>query len=243
MRIAVVSDVHSNLVALEAVLRHAEVHGAIDGVWSLGDVVGYGPEPAGVIAELRRRGAVSVAGNHDLAACGAMGVEEFNPVAAEAALWTKDQLGTDEQSYLRNLPLVWSGDGMTLVHGSLRAPEWEYLLEAEQARAHFALQLTPYSLIGHSHLQFWCEETIDGPSFIRAAEGDCIELGNVRLIMNPGSVGQPRDGDPRAGYVLYDEGAATITWHRVEYDIVATQRRMREAGLPHWLVERLALGK
>jgi len=244
MRTVVVSDVHANLAALEAVLRHAEEGGAVDGVWCAGDIVGYGPEPGGVIELLRRRGVVAVAGNHDRAACGLMGVEEFNPSAAEAALWTRDQLRTEERDFLASLPLTRVEGGFTLVHGSLRSPVWEYLLSAEQADAHFALQATPYGLIGHSHLPFWVEERPGrGPEFFAAGDGTRVELGDARLIFNPGGAGQPRDGDPRAPYAVYDDGEETVTWHRAEYDIAATQQKMRAAGLDAWLIERLAIGK
>ena len=256
MRIAIVSDVHSNLAGLRAVLRDAEANGATDAVWCLGDIVGYAAEPSETIAELRARPLVSVAGNHDLAATGLMGVDEFNPVAAAAALWTAEQLSETERAFLADLPLtlVLGGPdvptaadrprGFTLVHGSLREPVWEYLLDAEQAAAHFALQMTPYGLVGHSHLLFWVEERADGtPAFHRADDGTTIRLGDTRLIINPGSAGQPRDGDPRVSYVLYDEAAAMMTWHRVAYDIAATQAAIRAAGLPPFLAERLATGR
>ncbi len=244
MRIAIVSDVHSNLEGLQAVLRHAEAGGPVDGVWCLGDIVGYGPEPSAVLAELRRRALVAVAGNHDLAACGRMGVEEFNRTAAEAAVWSGEQLSEAERGYLRALPLTAVSGAFTLVHGSLRHPEWEYLLSSEQALAQFELQQTAYSLVGHSHLPFWVEEEAGrSPEFRRAGDGTRLELGERRLIINPGSCGQPRDGDPRASYVLYDDGAATVTWHRIEYDIAETQRKMERAGLDAWLAERLAVGR
>lgn len=244
MRIAIVSDVHSNLEGLQAVLRHAGAGGPVDGVWCLGDIVGYGPEPSAVLAELRRRELVAVAGNHDLAACGRMGVEEFNRAAAEAAIWSGEQLSDAERGYLRDLPLTAVSGAFTLVHGSLRHPEWEYLLSGEQALAQFELQGTPYSLVGHSHLPFWVEEDAGrSPAFQRAGDGTRLELGEQRLIVNPGSCGQPRDGDPRASYVLYDDGAATITWRRVEYDIAETQRKMERAGLDTWLSERLTVGR
>jgi diadenosine tetraphosphatase ApaH/serine/threonine PP2A family protein phosphatase len=244
MRIAILSDVHSNLAALQAVLRHAETDAALDGVWCLGDIVGYGAEPSETIAALRARPLTAVSGNHDLAAIGAIDVDEFNPVAAEAALWTAEQLSDDERAFLGSLPPTVIAGEFTLVHGSLRAPEWEYLLDAEAADAHFALQTTPYGLVGHSHLQFWVEDRDGGaPTFHRATDGARLQLGDRRLIINPGSAGQPRDGDPRVGYVLYDEAAATVTWHRVAYDIAATQKKILGVGLPEFLAERLAAGR
>jgi len=242
VRIAIVSDVHSNLPAFESVMRAAERRGAVDAVWSLGDLVGYGPQPGECIALLRRYQHVSVAGNHDLAACGRMGTEEFNAAAAVAAQWTQERLSPQERSYLEELPATATEGAFTLVHGSLREPVWEYLLSGEQALVQFELQSTPYSAVGHSHLPFVCREEPGGMPRLRpAADGEAVELGDERLIVNPGSVGQPRDGDPRAGYALLED--ATLTFHRVEYDIEATQRAMDEADLPVWLIERLSVGR
>jgi diadenosine tetraphosphatase ApaH/serine/threonine PP2A family protein phosphatase len=244
MRIAIVSDVHANIEGLTAALRHAENAGALDEVWCLGDIVGYGPQPGAVIAELRARPLTAVAGNHDRAATGLMDVDEFNPAAASAVRWTRHQLTPGEQAFLAGLPLTGVTGDFTLAHGSLRDPVWEYLLTPEQADAQFARQTTPYSLVGHSHLPFWFEELPGrGPVLQRAAAGATVQLGERRLIINPGSTGQPRDGDPRASYALYDSAAATVTWHRVEYDVAATQRKMRDARLDAWLIERLAVGR
>jgi diadenosine tetraphosphatase ApaH/serine/threonine PP2A family protein phosphatase len=257
MRIAIVSDVHANLFAFEAVLRHAEADGPIDVLWSLGDVVGYGPNPNECIAQLRTYEHLAVVGNHDLVACGLMGSEEFNDIAASAAHWTATRLTAESREYLARLPKVVTKGEFTLVHGSLRFPEWEYLLSGEQALVQFELQNTAYSIVGHSHLAFLCGqrlESADGPPLskarpspptvlVPAGDGERVELGSERLILNPGSVGQPRDGDPRAGYALYDQEARTMTWHRVEYDIAATQEAIERAGLPRWLSQRLSLGR
>jgi diadenosine tetraphosphatase ApaH/serine/threonine PP2A family protein phosphatase len=241
VRIAIISDVHSNLEALTAVLRDAEARGAA-AVWCTGDIVGYGPDPSEVLTELRLRDAVMVAGNHDLAACGKMGVEDFNAVAAEAALWTRRTLTDHEGGFLASLPLTRERGDFTMVHGTLRYPEWEYLLRPEQAAAQFELQPTPYSIVGHTHLPMVVHENGGRPLMLRAELETPVELGDERLILNPGGVGQPRDRDPRAPYMLYDEEAATITLHRVPYDIAATQRKIRAAGLPEWLAVRLADG-
>jgi diadenosine tetraphosphatase ApaH/serine/threonine PP2A family protein phosphatase len=243
MRIAIVSDVHSNLEALDAVLRHADASGGLDEVWCLGDIVGYGADPAGVIAALRDRDAVAVAGNHDRAACGLLSLDEFNPYAAAAVRWTSEQLARGDIDYLSSLPLTRTSGEFTLVHGSLRSPEWEYLLEPDQAEAHFALQTTRYSAIGHSHLVFHVEECAPRALFAAHRDGDMVALGEERLILNPGSVGQPRDADARASYILYDRDAAFVTFRRVEYDIRATQRKMCDAGLDQWLIDRLAVGR
>jgi diadenosine tetraphosphatase ApaH/serine/threonine PP2A family protein phosphatase len=244
MRTVIVADVHANLVAFEAVLAHAASGGRIDAIWCLGDTVGYGPRPNECLALLRGHEHRAVAGNHDLAACERMDTHEFNEAAAEAAHSTARQLSDTQRSYLRELPLTACEGEFTLVHGSLRWPEWEYLLSSEQAQGHFELQRTPYSLVGHSHLPFVCEEQPAAPPVLRpASDGERVALGERRLILNPGSAGQPRDGDPRVSYALYDGDARSVTFHRVDYDIAATQRVMEAAGLPAWLSERLALGR
>jgi diadenosine tetraphosphatase ApaH/serine/threonine PP2A family protein phosphatase len=241
--IAILSDIHSNLDALDAVLRHAEARGQLDGIWCLGDIVGYGAEPSGVIARLRSYPLTAVAGNHDLVARGSMDTAEFNPIAAEAALWTKDTITDADRDFLAGLPLTTIAAGrFTLVHGSLAHPEWEYLLSGEQALVQFSMQTTPYSIVGHSHLQFAVEEAPD-PLFEAMFDGDTVDLTGARLILNPGSAGQPRDHDPRAAYVEYDEAAAVVRFHRVEYDIAAAQRKIVAAGLDPWLAERLATGR
>src|SRR3990172_7681739 len=244
MRVAIVSDIHSNLPAFEAVLLHAESGGRVEALWCLGDIVGYGPPPNECIAQLRRYEHRAVAGNHDLAACGRMWTEEFNEAAARAVDWTAEQLSHASRAYLEELPMVVSEGDFTLVHGSLRWPEWEYLLSSEQAQAHLELQQTPYGLVGHSHLPFVCREQKGSPPTLRpATDGERVELGDQRLILNPGGVGQPRDGDPRAAYALYDGDARVVTYHRVEYDIAVTQQAMEAAGLPRWLIERLSYGR
>ena len=244
MRVAIVSDIHSNLAAFRAVLDHATAAGRVDAVWCLWDIVGYGPQPNECIALLRAHDHLTVAGNHDLAACGRMGVEDFNEAAASAALWTAGQLLDEALRYLRDLPPVVTDGDFTMVHGSLRWPEWEYLLTSEQAQAHFELQTTPYGLVGHSHLPFVFREQPETPPVLTpAGDGARVELTTERLIINAGSVGQPRDGDPRAGYALYDSEGQSVTHHRVDYDIAATQQAMEAAGLSRWLIERLSYGR
>jgi predicted phosphodiesterase len=244
VRVAIVSDIHSNLAAFRAILEHAASGGTVDAIWCLGDIVGYGPQPNECIALLRGHEHLAVAGNHDLAACGRMGVEEFNEAAASVALWTGEQLSKAARTYLRDLPPVVTDGDFTMVHGSLRWPEWEYLLTSEQAQSHFELQITPYGLVGHSHLPFVFREQPDVPPALTTADnGERTELGAERLIINPGSVGQPRDGDPRAGYALYDSQDRSVTHHRIEYDIAATQQAMEAARLPRWLIERLSYGR
>ena len=244
MRIAIVSDIHANLAAFRSVLADAEAGGSLDALWCLGDTVGYGPQPNECIQTLRSYKNVTIAGNHDLASCGKMPTDDFNEAAATAAKWTESELSDSSRDYLMDLPMVVEEGDFTLVHGSLRWPEWEYLPSSEQAQAQFELQKTRVSLVGHTHLSAVCREDVAMPSAPRTAEeGVRVELTEERMIINPGGVGQPRDGDPRASYALYDSKAATITFARVEYDIPETQAAMQQAGLPLWLIERLAYGK
>jgi len=243
VRIAITSDIHANLVALEAVLEHA---GRIDAIWNMGDCVGYGPQPGECIARLRESGAVWVAGNHERAATGAISTDDFNPAAAAAAQWTANRLSDDEKAFLDALLEVERQSDFTLVHGTLRWPIWEYLVDFETARAHLSLQQTPFGFVGHTHIPMQVTELPDdrqGCELHRLADGDVVELGESHLVLNPGSVGQPRDGDKRASYGLLDTDARTFTLHRVEYDIADTQKLMEEADLPNWLIERLAIGR
>ena len=246
-RTLIVSDVHANLAALEAAIRDAESGGPIDAVWSLGDCVGYGPQPAECIARLRGHAASMVAGNHERAATGAIGTEDFNPDAAAAAEWTKARLSTEDKAFLDAMAEVERQDSFTLVHGTLRWPIWEYLFSPEAAIGHLALQETPFGLVGHTHVPMLVVEdrtSFDGCQLFRLADGEKVDLDpNIRMVVNPGSVGQPRDGDPRASYAIYDTEANSITLHRVEYAIDATQKLMAEAGLPRWLIERLSAGR
>ena len=243
MRIAITSDIHANFAALEAVFEHA---GPVDAIWNMGDAVGYGPQPRECMARLREAGAVWVAGNHERAATGAISTEEFNPAAAVAAQWTANRLADDERAFLDALPEIKIETDFTMVHGSLRWPIWEYLADFEAARGHLSLQQTPFGFVGHTHIPMQVTELPDdsqGCQLHRLADGDVVELGESRLVLNPGSVGQPRDGDKRASYGVLDTGAQTFTLHRVDYDIAATQKLMEEADLPNWLIERLAIGR
>jgi diadenosine tetraphosphatase ApaH/serine/threonine PP2A family protein phosphatase len=244
MRIVIVADMHSNLEAFEAVLAHAAAGGPIDRLWCLGDVVGYAADPGACVALLRRYPHAAVVGNHDLAAIGGLGTGDFNPVAARAAVWTGEHLTAEEHRYLSSLPFVVVEDDFTLVHGSLRWPEWEYLVSPDAAEEHLRLQDTPYGLVGHSLVPFVAmEHEGSSPAMTPLEDGDVVELGDSRLVVNPGGVGQPRDGDPRASYAVYDGEARTLTLHRVEYDLETAQRKIREAGLPSYLAERLAHGR
>ena len=188
-----------------------------------------------------------VAGNHERAATGAIGTEDFNSDAAAAAEWTKTRISTEEKEFLDALAEVEHQDSFTLVHGTLRWPIWEYLYSPEAALGHLALQETPFGLVGHTHVPMLVVEdrtSFDGCQLFRLADGERVDLDpNMRIVLNPGSVGQPRDGDPRASYAVYDSEGMTITLHRVEYAIEATQKLMAEEGLPRWLIERLSNGR
>ena len=242
VRALVVSDVHSNLEALDAVVADAAVRGGFDQVWCLGDAVGYGPDPGPCLALLRSYDLLAVAGNHDFAAVGKRTIADFNGAARAAAVWTINELSTEQSEFLAALPLTETREPFTLVHGSLRGPIDEYLLNAEAALATLELLQVRFCLVGHSHLPFICAENGGVPQFNQFVEDEVFPLGHERLIINPGSVGQPRDRDPRSSYAIYDESMQTIERHRVEYDIARTQDKMRSAGLPEYLIDRLDHG-
>ena len=240
MRIAVLSDIHSNLPALEAVLAAL---GEVDAWWHLGDVVGYGPHPDEVVGRLREIKAVGVRGNHDAATLGGLEIEWFNPDARRAIEWTAGRISPATRSWLEALPERLELDEMTLVHGSARDPIAEYVTSTRSARASFSAFTTPYLLHGHTHVPVAWR---DGGGEIEALgprHGSELPLDERRLLLNPGSVGQPRDGDPRASALVLDTEARRVTWHRVRYPIAAVQDDIRAAGLPGWLADRLEWGQ
>lgn len=243
MRHAILADIHSNLAAFEAVLNDAEGRGGFDKIWCLGDVVGYGPDPHDCIERLRQFESVCIAGNHDWAAIGKMDTSEFNPVAAAAAHWTAEQLTAEDKDYLQKLPLTLHENGFTLAHGSPREPIWEYLLSTEAAQDNFTYFETAYCLVGHSHVPLIFELVADKAVYRKFKEGAALKLKDKRMIINPGGVGQPRDGDPRASYAIYDSEAQAVHHYRVEYNIPATQKKMAERGLPSPLIWRLSVGR
>jgi predicted phosphodiesterase len=242
MRIAVISDIHSNLRALEAVLGAV---GEVDAIWHLGDIVGYGPEPQAVVERLRAVGATGVRGNHDDAGGGGSSIEFFNPDGVRAMEWTRANIDEETRLYLAGLPERRVPDGLdfTLAHGSPTDPIWEYLDSPEAAQANLAAFGTPYCLVGHTHVPRVFRES-RGRMKMSAVDGETIlELDGRRMILNPGSVGQPRDGDPRSSYMLIDTAAGHAAWHRVEYDVAATQAAIVAAGLPLHLARRLSSGR
>jgi len=239
MRIALLSDIHSNLNALDAVLAAA---GAVDAIWHLGDVVGYGPDPDGVVARLQERGAVGVKGNHDSAACGGPEIDWFNPDARRAMEWTRAMISDETRAWLSALPERRIEAGCELVHGSPREPLWEYVTSSGVARDNLAVLQTDIGLHGHTHLPVAWLEDGDRIELLRARGKQRLELSGRRALLNPGSVGQPRDGNPAAAFAILDLDAPAIEWRRVDYDIAAVQAAMRAAGLPGALAARLAAG-
>ena len=241
MRIAVISDIHSNLHALEAVLSDIDA-AAPDEIWCLGDVVGYGPKPNECADIVRERAAVVLVGNHDLAAIGLLDTSDFGPLAAESARWTGRTLGEEQAAWLRTLKPAATRAGLELYHGSARDPVWEYVLSEEVARENLEITSAPIVLVGHSHLALalsWDGERLDGGL---APGGTELDTSAARWLINPGSVGQPRDSDAHAAWLLIDIEAARAAFRRVPYPIDQTQAEMRAAGLPEDLATRLSRG-
>jgi diadenosine tetraphosphatase ApaH/serine/threonine PP2A family protein phosphatase len=241
MRIAVISDIHGNLHALEAVLADIDRHRP-DELWCLGDVVGYGPRPNECVALTRERSTVALCGNHDLAVIGTLDISDFSGDAAAAVRWTQDVLSSDARAWLGSLLPAAERSGAELFHGSPRDPVWDYVLSEEVARVCLLETEAPLVLVGHSHVALalaWDGETIEGGL---APEGTEAELGPRRWLLNPGSVGQPRDGDPRAAWLELDLPSGQARFDRVPYDIARTQAEIRERVLPEALAERLSHG-
>ena len=241
MRVAVLSDVHSNLHALEAVLGEVDA-GGFDAIWFLGDLVGYGPRPNECVALLQERAAICLAGNHDLVVLGKIPIEAFAGEAAAAAAWTQTVLGETARAFLDSLRPQAQAPGADLFHGSPRDPVWDYVLSQETAWWSFQATSAPLVLVGHSHvaLQLWESDGEAGGD--QAPAGTTVELAGARRLLNPGSVGQPRDGDRRAAWLEIDNATARATFRRTEYPVEQTQAEMREAGLPEALAVRLAHG-
>jgi predicted phosphodiesterase len=244
MLIAVLSDIHSNLRALEAVLASI---GSADAIWQLGDVVGYGPDPDAVVTRLKEAGAIGVRGNHDAAAVGDLSIEDFNPDGRLALEWTRFRLSHESRAYLAALPevLVPEGFDFTLAHGSPRDPIWEYLTTTWAAHENLSAFATTYCLVGHTHVPLVLRERRERRGHIQSLTVDPesrLRVDDRRAILNPGGVGQPRDGDARASYMLIDTDAGYFTWQRVSYDIEATQAAMLRVGLPARLARRLSFG-
>ncbi|HYN88045.1 MAG TPA: metallophosphoesterase family protein [Ardenticatenaceae bacterium] len=249
MRYLIISDIHANLVALETVLADAELS-TIDEIWCLGDVVGYGPNPNECVARVRELATERcLVGNHDYAALDRIDISDFNPEARRAVMWTREQLTPESAAFLEKLPgrMDSVAEHFTLAHASPRHPIWEYILSPAVAAENFPAFPTQFCLVGHTHqpvifsqdaqsgLVEMLQPVFDTPIAIAEANG-------VRLIINPGSVGQPRDGDPRASYAIYDDEMGALMYRRVPYNIAETQARMAAHKLPERLIARLDYG-
>jgi diadenosine tetraphosphatase ApaH/serine/threonine PP2A family protein phosphatase len=243
MRVLVISDIHSNLEALNSILADAERFGGFESVWALGDLVGYGPDPGACIDLVRQLPLLALAGNHDLAAVGKIGAEEFNSNAAAAVRWTSSRLGPEQRAWLASLPSTTTQAEYTLAHGSLHDPVWHYLYSPLDAALHFRYQSTIYGLVGHTHVPQMFFDTQSFPTQQLLSDRETLVLDHRRCVINPGSVGQPRDSDPRAAYALLDTEMRRLDFHRVDYDIAATQAKIRASGLPAYLAERLSYGR
>ncbi len=242
MRVLVISDIHANYTALLAVLKDA---GQVDETWCLGDLIGYGPDPNAVVEEIRGiPNLTSMLGNHDVAVIGRMPFESFNGDARRSLLYHEKVLTADNMDFLRTLPSNTKvHQDVTLAHGSPRDPIWEYILNALSARLNFDHFNTPWCFVGHSHIQFMfaLNEKTDRVTIEQTKPDKPVKLGR-KLILNPGSVGQPRDRDPRAAYAIYDSEARTWTPRRVMYNIPEVQDRIRSLGLPEKHAARLTEG-
>jgi predicted phosphodiesterase len=238
MRVGVVSDIHANLVALEAVLADM---GPVDALWVCGDTVGYGPDPSDVLALLVERKATMVAGNHDRAVARGEDLDLFNPPAAVAAKMHQQWLSAAERDMLAALPRTLEASDVTLCHGSLRDPLWEYVTNPKSAAASLALAKTSHCCAGHTHVPSLFRAAPEGARPGRVGYDTTYPLA-PRAFLNPGSVGQPRDGDPRAAYAVLDLALGSVTFHRSTYRVHETQRRIRERGLPSIFADRLDFG-
>jgi predicted phosphodiesterase len=251
VRILLLSDIHANLEALDACLAAAPAH---DLVLNLGDIVGYGASPNEVAVRSRELGKVFVRGNHDKAATGLMDLEDFNPMAAAAAMWTRDQLTSENLEWLRGLPQgpasVTQVPDVQIVHGSPN-DEDEYVVSLGDALAPLIALAVRLTFFGHTHLQggFFASATAaDGfrPEYRTVGQAESVPLqlkADTRYLINPGSVGQPRDGDWRAAFALFDSDTQIVHFHRTPYNLKSSQDRINDAGLPSRLATRLAAGR
>ncbi|UCH59650.1 MAG: metallophosphoesterase family protein [Anaerolineales bacterium] len=241
MRVLVISDIHANLTALEAVLTHAN---HVDAVWCLGDLVGYGPDPNECISTVRTLPNLQcILGNHDAAVLKQIDSSAFNPEARQVIFWTQSELTDANLDFLANLPERVQQDQVTLVHGSPRQPVWEYLLDTQNATRSFAYFDSVYCFVGHTHLPvIYQQAQEDQSATLFIPEANTNILLKPRAILNPGSVGQPRDRDPRAAYAIYNPQEQTWEYHRVPYDVSSVQNRMQAAKLPDRHIQRLSSG-
>jgi len=241
MRVAVISDIHGNHHALQAVMDDLGRDPA-DAIWCLGDLVGYGPRPNECCATVAESAAICLVGNHDLGVTGRIDLEDFSPDAAAAAEWSREVLTSEARRYLERGVTSTTADRAELFHASPRDPVWEYILTDEAARAAMELTSAPVVLVGHSHVAFAYGGNGRHLGESLAPADTEVDLAGGRWLLNPGSVGQPRDGDPRAAYVVLDFDHNRARFHRVQYPVERTQEEILDAGLPETLAGRLALG-
>jgi predicted phosphodiesterase len=243
MRIALLSDVHGNRPAFEAVLDDVDSEGAEE-IWCLGDLVGYGAQPDDCVALARERCKLSLAGNHDLVVTGEIPITDFSSSAAAAARWTQETIAEETMAYLKGLVPSDAAREPALYHASPRDPVWEYVLSGWQADECMDLMDGRVAAIGHSHVALWFHREDDGQVSGATADADLErDLSAGEWLVNPGGVGQPRDGDPRAAWLLLDTESWKATWRRVEYPIDEAATAIEEAGLPRVLAERLYSGQ
>jgi diadenosine tetraphosphatase ApaH/serine/threonine PP2A family protein phosphatase len=247
VRLAVITDIHANLPALEAVLADAEASG-IERLWCLGDVVGYGADPDACAELVRERCDLCLVGNHDLAVLDDLDASSFSEAAAEAVAWTRENAADSTFEFLRGLEPSGERDGIGLFHASPRDPIWEYVLSTEQAAACMDAQSEAVALIGHSHVALFFARPDGGGgrndvSGAQAGEGTELELRDGTWLVNPGSVGQPRDNDPRAAWLELETETRAARFHRVRYDVDRAAASIADAGLPRRLADRLYVGQ
>ncbi len=244
MKYAIISDIHSNWEAFQTVIEAIKEE-KVDKYLFVGDIVGYAANPCECITEFKKLKCVAIAGNHDWGAVELSSMENFNSYAKEAIQWTMTQLSEKDKEFLRKLPLVQTTDDITLVHSTLLDPEkWEYIRSTFQAHKSIDIQKTSVLFAGHSHvpITFFEPSQIKGP--IKIAKEKTIQIQeDYKYFINVGSVGQPRDGDPRACYAIYDKKKQTVEIKRIEYDVKKAQEKILEAGLPPKLAERLECGE
>jgi diadenosine tetraphosphatase ApaH/serine/threonine PP2A family protein phosphatase len=246
LRVAVLSDIHSNRQALEAVFAAIEETG-IEELWCLGDLVGYGADPDICTSLVRERCGTCLVGNHDLAVLGALDISTFSDTAATAVEWTRENVSEETLEFLGSLDPSASREEVGLFHASPRDPVWEYVLSTDQAEAGFEAQEERVGLIGHSHVALFFVQPIGArrgyAQGAQAGDGTEIEMVDGNWLLNPGSVGQPRDADPRAAWLELDTESWTARYHRVPYEIEAAASAILAAGLPSVLAERLEVGR
>ncbi|MCL2140110.1 MAG: metallophosphatase family protein [Dehalococcoidia bacterium] len=243
MRYAILADIHANATALSAVLEDVDYRGGVDELWCLGDIVGFGPDPHDCIEILRKFNCVCVSGNHDFSALEQNKLSSYDSDSAMVLSWTASQLTAEDTQFLSQAKIKTEKDNFTLVHGSPRQPLWEYVLSISIARENFPYFTTPYCIVGHTHVPIAYKKEGSTISSVLLSENIGLILGDVPMILNPGSVGQPRDGDSRASYAIYDSAVGVFRLHRVPYDLVSVRERIWGKGLPVRLASRLERGE